>query len=319
MAFLADARLHARDANGDPLVGATLTIRNAGTMTLSSVYRDADLTDAMSNPTSGADVSDAGGWFPQIFAADGSTFDITLKDANGVTVKSYVDVPVVGEGAGAFIRDFGSSRVSIDNSGGTIRLAAGNAAGDDVGGNLSLGGWNNTQADAITLDGAATNTTGKLTVGGKKLPGVVVSETAFSAQSTVVVAVPNDPAGVTAFDIEFFNITSSGASTLDCTFSYDNGATYASTGYGGGSLAAGMGGNATTLRLRLITAASGLNHSAIFGTAVQPGAATPLTTVCRSHVGGGGENRVTHVKFVPNAGTLTGKYRVVPVYGSGDA
>lgn len=322
MALIYDSRFRALDSNGDPLVGATLTVKDAGTSTLSSIYRDNGLSDAMTNPTSGGDVADAGGWFPQIFTEE-ARFDITLKDADGVTVQTWEDVSGLGEGTSAFSRDFGNSRAQITGSGGVVRFEGGPPEGDDTGGQVEIGGWDDTQAETMVLDAAAIDTTGKLKENSKKLSGVVVGSASFSAAANVDIALTNDPSGVEAYDIDLVNvIASTGVTSIAVTFSYDNGATYASANYDDGSSITlfTSGGNLITTngplsaRIRMNTSAS-MQYQTIFGSCV--GGST------NNHVSGGGYHqataRVTNVRFTPNTGTLTGKYRVVPLRGTGDA
>lgn len=331
IAYVPETRIWAHDSSGNPIVGATLTIYDAGTTNLSSVYRDADLATPMTNPTSGADASDSGGWFPQIFAAEGGLFDIAIKTSAGVAVKSYVSVPAVGEGGGDITRDFGTARVWIGNRGGVIRFEGGNAEGDDIGGDVSIGGWNATQADTIELDAAATNTTGTLTVKSHKLPGIVTGEYVFSGVASVVLDLPNDPAGVSAYEIHLMYITGSAAGELGVRVSYDNGATYRSTNY-----ATWLAGSASldTTRFTLSGSAAGITVdpasgvftlitdistgiSPLFGLTSQNGSNQILTSVSARH-SMTGATRITNLQLAPTAGTMSGRARVVPLYGTGD-
>lgn len=230
IAYVPDTRIRALDSSGNPIVGATLTIYDTGTTNLASVYRDTDLATPMTNPTSGADASDSGGWFPQIFAAEGGLFDITMKTSAGVTVKAYVSVPAVGEGSGVVTRDFGTSRVWIGNRGGVIRFEGGNAEGDDVGGDVSIGGWDATQADTIELDAAASSTTGDFDVGGtftengKILPGVVSASGSSTSAASVIIPLAT---GATVWDVDITNAEYA-SDILQMQISVDGGATYLS-------------------------------------------------------------------------------------------
>ncbi|RAK52143.1 hypothetical protein [Phenylobacterium deserti] len=96
MGLFYNPRFRALDSNGQPLSGATLTFYRAGTTTPANIYRDADLAIPASNPTTGTDASDASGWFRQFFADENTLCDVTLKDADGVTIQTFVDVPFVG-------------------------------------------------------------------------------------------------------------------------------------------------------------------------------------------------------------------------------
>lgn len=348
MALIYDSRFRAIDSNGDPLVGATLTINDANTTTLASIYRDNALSTPMTNPTSGADVSDAGGWFGQIFAAEGSLFDITLKNSAGVTVKTYVDVSPLGDGSSTFSRDFGNSRVQIRGSGGVARVEAGDPTGDDIGGQLALSGWNASQADEVTIDAVDTVLTGDLDVGGiitedgNKLPGIVASTGSFTGVTSVTIALTKVPSTVRAWEVELFDLVASTNGAMTMQFSFDNNATINTTA------------NYLTRNIRNTNAGVAQDYGAaatsctLFATYFGNGSVdglvrlrllTPLTTGITKYSGegidplvGGGTDQVimsgyfnsvttpvTHVKISIAAGNITGKYRVVPLRGYGEA
>lgn len=317
-----DARFWAHDSSGDPVSGATLTIYNAGTTTLASVYRDSTLSTAMSNPTSGLDVSDSSGRFPQIFAAEGISLDILMKTSAGVVITSYDDVIALGSGAAIFTRDFGNSRARIAGSGGVVSYEAGDPAGDNVGGQVRLGGYNNTQANTASIDAAAVNTTGIFTENGKKLTGVVSSSAGFSGVTEINLQVPNSPAGIQAFQIDLLNLVGSTTATTYCRFSYDNGSTYETTSYQGGSSGEGIlsGGDLssstpTSHCLRLVTASS-LNVSSLSGITMTS-SATATGFIHNGNIAS--KSRVTNVKVYPSTGTFSGRARVIPMRGTGDA
>lgn len=185
MALIYDSRFRVFDSNGDPLAGATLTIYDAGTTNLASIYRDAALTTPMTNPTSSADVSDAAGWFPQVFTAEGVFLDITLKDSDGATVKTYVDVPSLGSESNTFSRDFTTSRIRIRDVGGVVYIEAGNAAGDDLGGSMRLSGWAATPLDTLTIDAGATTLTGPVESPSLTIDGEAAATQAFAIAAAV--------------------------------------------------------------------------------------------------------------------------------------
>lgn len=238
MATLYDARIRAIDSDGDPLVGATLTINVANTSTPAPIFRDAALTVPMTNPTSGADVSDAGGWFPQIFATEGTLVDITLKNSAGATVKTYVDVSFLGSNTGEFERTLADdTRFSVRGSGGVVYMEFGDPSPDNSGGTAVIGGWVGTQADLITVNAALFNVIGQIKENSKKLFGVVATEAVtVTAQTSVDIALPNLPAGTRAWEIEIFDfsISGSGVGGLLLQMAYDSApTTFVAAGYSG--------------------------------------------------------------------------------------
>lgn len=346
MAFLADSRLRALDANGDPLVGATLTIYDANTTTPTAIFSDAALTVPLSNPTSGLDVSDAGGWFPQIFAADGTVVDITLKNSGGSTIKTYVDVPFVGEDVGDFTRTVsGSGRFKVTGSAGEVSLQFGDPDPDDTGGTATLEGWGGTQLDSLTLDSSVTNTSGRFTENGKDLPGVVQTEsTAFSAATAVDIPLTESPDGVRAWKVTLFDLTASSTAAVWFRFSYDSGATFksgaadygyanlyhttttptsaASTGAIQINVASVLQGTKIGLvELTIITPDSGSNPTLMLGSMLSYDGVGSAPSIM--HIGGyglGGYGRATHLRMTTTGGgTFTGKYRVERLYGFGEA
>lgn len=346
MALLYDARFRAIDSSGNPLVGATLTIYTANTTTPASIYTDAALSTPMSNPTVAPYASDAGGWFPQIFAAEGTQVDIILKNSGGSTVKTYEDVTFVGADSGDFERTVtGSGRFKITGSAGTVMLQAGDPDPDDTGGTLVIEGWAGTQLVTLTLDAATTNTTGTFTENSKKLIGVVNTEaTTFSAASTVDIALSNAPTGCRAWEITVWDLILSADAALQARLSYDNGATYKSgaSDYAdsdirneGTSVAASASAAAaqmnflssvdarTTeggyLRIVVQTPPSGTMSTMIEGTAV---VWHSVNNAPSRHAfagyGLGSYGKATHLRLLASSGTLTGKYRVVPLRGFGE-
>lgn len=342
MAFLADARLRALDASGNPLSGATLTIYNANTTTLTSVYSDAALSTPLTNPVT----ADSAGRFAQIFAAEGTTVDMTLKTSAGVTVVTYEDAVFVGDDSGDFERTVtGSGRFKITGSAGTVMLQAGDPDPDDTGGTLVIEGWAGTQLVTLTLDAATTNTTGALTVNGKKLQGVVYTPAvSFSGASTVDIPLPNVPAGCRAWEITVWDLILSADANVQARLSYDNGATYKS-GAGdyayadlrneGTSVSAGATSADTQmtflssvdartteggyLRIVVQTPPSGTMSTVIEGNAVVWHSVNnaPARHAFAGY-GLGSYGKATHLRLIATAGTITGKYRGVPLEGFGE-
>lgn len=340
MALIYDSRFRALDSSGNPIVGATLTVKDAGTSTLSSIYRDNGLTTPMTNPSSGADVSDAGGWFPQIFATEGALFDITLKTSAGVTVQSYEDVAAMGDGGADIERDFGNARLLITGSGGKVRFEVGDPTGDDTGGKAVISGWNSTQADTIELDGAAVSTTGTLDTGstltedGKSLYGVVYDTGTVSAASEMIIPLANVPSGTTAWDIDIVGLTGT-ATNYILRVSTDNGSTYLSAAnyahcvFNGqtnlDSEAAAQtssilligNANSPTLgaRFRIVTSNT-TGRTYWWGNGVAtPVSGLVLTPYLTSGTYASDIARVTHIRIAPDAGTITGRWRVIPLRG----
>jgi hypothetical protein len=333
MATIQEPRFRAMDNTGNVYVGATLTIYTAGTTTPANIYRDSGLTTPMTNPTTGSDKSGADGYFPQVFAAEGTSFDVVIKKADGTTLGSLLSVPAVGSDSGALTRDFGpGGRLRIAGSGGIVRVEGGDPTGDDLGGKITLGGYNGTQADIVTLDGASVNTTGTLTELGKSLPGVVqTGKTAFTAVSSVVIALPNSPAGVATWDVDVFDLVASNSGAIfTLTASTDGGVTYAATGYQHDLVAGNNGSVSDTYTSTAGTAFSltiGMAQSSKIWSSIRVHAAlvrgqtmgiTSATTALAQFLLAGmlqGGTAITHLKLIVSAGTMTGFYRVVPLRG----
>lgn len=346
MSLLYNARWQAFDNSGNPLVGATLTVYNAGGVVLASIWRDAALTIAMTNPTSGTDKSDAAGRFGQIFTAEGAIFDVLLKDALGNTVASYVNVVSLGSNTGALSRDFITSRFQARGAGGTTFIEVGDPTGDDVGGTGQIGGWLGTQADLITVNAAQFNVVGRIKENGKKLASTVYTEaTAFTTAATVDITLPNDPTGVLAWEIEIWDYTQSANANIYARLSYDNGANYkaGATDYisqVGLMTAASTAGTADLTEAQMTLAVDGQTNSAdllLAGTVkiITPPSGTKATRVTSwlsgvAHTGvlaqsfanaygKGGYGKATNLRLFAASGTITGKYLVRPLRGYGDA
>lgn len=347
MAIVYDGRWYAHDSNGNPISGATLTIYTAGTTTPASIYRDAALTVPMSNPTSGADKADSAGRFPQIYAAEGAIFDILEKDAGGSTVASYLSVVSLGSSTGSLSRDFTNSRFQARGSGGVVFIEAGDPLGDDVGGTMTIGGWNGTQADLVTINAALVNIVGRLKENSYKIPGVVRSEAvSFSAATNIDIPLTNDPTGAIVWDIDIwpFKLSATGVG-VTVRFSYDGGGTYVSTStyYSILTLAQQAGTPAETtiqtaatsgqilsaanttspvsiagmMKLRVGTPNSGSDSTTVMGEAITFGSAGNLETT-RFGVANTTGGRATHMRLTIGSGNATGIYRVSPQRGFGE-
>lgn len=342
MALIYDSRWRALDANGNPLSGATLTLYNAGTTTLANVFRDAALSSAMTNPTSGSDTSNADGWFPQVFASEGANFDIILKTSGGSTLASYLSVAAIGAQSGSLTRDFTNSRYSVSGTSGIVSVEAGDPTGDNVGGKMRVGGWAGTQADDIELDGVLVNVTGRLKERSKKIPGTVYTEGVVSGVANMDITLPVDPAGVKAWQIEIIDLIVTSAATLSARFSTDGGATFYSGAsdyyYSVGTIASG---SFTSTRAEVGASPSAASSMSIAPTTLNANSVSRLNLfVVANNIDGTHwglntsvnlvQNLITGVlvanqstqpttlRIIASAGTMSAKYRVIPRRGLGD-
>lgn len=336
------------DDNGDPLVGGTLTIYLAGTTTPADIFLDAALTSSCTNPTSGADASDAAGWFPDIFAAEGTSVDVILKTSGGTTLETWDDLPFVGADTGDFSRVVsGNGRFEITGSGGAVRLRAGDPSPDNVGGAIVVEGWAGTQLDTAEIDAAETNFTGNMTVGSKKLPGVVeIEATTFTAVTSVDIPLTETRPGVRGWKVLIFDLitTSAGGTTPGLRLGYGgvikSGASdYAyATDYHATTTPASasddfhdriaptvlLGGVDSTktsiLDIVVITVDSGSGSTTVKGEAAFFEASSPPKMISANFAGAGigGYGRASHLQLLA-ANPLSGSYRVEPIYGLGEA
>lgn len=343
MGQLVDTRLRALDSSANPLSGAKLYIYNANTSTPTTLYSDAALSVPLSNPVT----ADSGGWFAQVYAAEGTVVDMTLKDSAGSTIKSYEDLTLVGSDTGDLTRTVsGNGRIKFTGSAGAVLVQAGDPSPDDTGGTLTIEGWAGTQLDSLTLDAATTNTTGRLKENSRAIGGVVTTGTAtsFSAAANVDIALPEITDGVRAWKVTLFDLTASGATSIWIRFSYDGGGTYKSgaadyayanfynttttptsaTSTGAAQINVGNvlnGSKVGLFEMTVITVESGTNPTIVNGTLISYDATGSAPSVM--DVGGyglGSYGRATHMR-ITNAGgqTYTGKYRVEALYGFGEA
>jgi hypothetical protein len=221
MALIFDSRIRATDASGNGYSGAKLTVYNANTVVLASVFTTSSLGTPLGNPVT----ADSNGVFPQIFAAEGATFDLVLKTAGGVTLYTQDDVVSQGANSAIITRDFTNARLRIAGAGGIVSIEAGDPSGDDVGGQMRIGGYAGSQADSISLDAAAITTTGKITENGKKYPGAVYTPaTTVASASEGIIALPNDPAGCIAWDVDVWDLSMTASATLLMQLAYNGGA-----------------------------------------------------------------------------------------------
>lgn len=333
MALLIGGRFHVQTAAGVSVSGGFLRLYNNTTTTLATLYSDAALTVPLTNPVQA--LSD--GWTPQIFAAEGTAVDGDFLTAGGAVIagQSIVKSVFVGATSSGFTRDFTNSRAQITGAGGVVSWESGDPTGDDVGGAWRIGGWNGSQAVTGSLDAATTNTTGKFTENSKKLPGVVAVEGTFTAQANADIALVQTPfTGVRAWDLEIIDLQHGGAisfrtaynstPTFDTAAHYDyatitNG-TYASAA--GQTSIAAVSGSATSaadaglMRLRIIDmAGTTLIDGRYYRARTLP---TQVVVSAANSNTGVAVGLLSYLRLTPAAGTITCRYRLMPVRGFGE-
>lgn len=283
-------------------------------------------------------IADSNGVFAQIFGVEGLSVDLVLKTSGDVTLYTQDDVVFVGANSGVITRDFTNSRLRMAGSGGIISIEAGDPTGDDVGGALRLGGYLGTQADTLSLDAAQTNTTGRFKENSKKLPAVVYTEaTTFSAVAILDIPLPNDPVGARAWEVDIWDFSATTSANLRHRFSYDGGATYAAgaTDYAYqfsfvsgsetlaednsdpyinlGSFPDGASNRPARFSYRVITPRSGNDSTTL------EGVVWGMTYNGRLHgFGPTSAGPADHLRILPAAGTISGKYLVRPLRGFGE-
>lgn len=220
------------DSNGDPLPGAKLITRVPGTTTPKATYNAPDLLNPLTNPV----IADSAGRFPQMWAAEGSIFDLVLTDENDVTIESFESVAALGTSSGDINIDFGlNGRFQVVGHSGEPNIEFGDPTGDDVGGDGRVGGWNNTQGTRLEIDFAETEFTGGLKVGGFSEP-----YKRLLASGSVNAATLDLPLDGTfqSWELQLRSVTYTAGNYLRIRFSFDGGATYKSgaTDYRWGSV-----------------------------------------------------------------------------------
>jgi hypothetical protein len=341
------------DADGNPLSGAKVRVYTANTTSLASLFSDDALTVPLLNPVeTNADgyPSSDGSNECLIWIASGE-YDLAFLNSSDVILASWDDVQPVGNDGGDLDRTVsGNGRFRLTGSAGDVLIQVGSPSPDDTGGTLTIEGWDGTQLDELILDAASTELSGDLTVkGGKKLVGVVQTPaTAFAAASTVDIELVNSPTGVRAWRVDLFDVSTTevGGDALQARLSYDGGGSYkngaADYGYvhaitlAAGTTTAGSTG-ATEMVLaagfetganrpakatmEIVTPDSGNDATTIEAMSfyTDPGAATAPAQARASCWGLGSYGRATHLRIIAPAGsTITGKYRVTPLYGFGE-
>lgn len=352
MALLIGPGTRLIDASGNLISGGKVRVYNRNTTTLSSIYSDAAMGSALTNPcvanASGYPSSD-GSAACQIFAASGQ-YDIAFLDASNNVLASFEDVPTYGEENGDLSRTVtGNGRFLLTGAAGAVLMQAGDPSPDNSGGTLTIEGWAGTQLDSLTLDAATTDTTGWLKEKTKKLLGVIHTQaTSFSA-TNVDIALPEYVDGVREWKIIVYDLViSTSTGNLRGRLSYDGGGTYKSGaadyhsysvwGAGGGASSTSAlasaemdlatssafetaSGKPARVEIDVNTPESGTNPTLVTGKVDgwNNGATSPQNVLFTSY-GLGSYGRATHIRLYDSAGgTLTGKYVIEVKYGRGEA
>lgn len=168
----------ALDSNAAVISGSKLHTYQTGTTTPKATFTDASLTVPLANPV----VADSAGRFPEIWSADGGTYDLDWRTAGDVIIKTFAGIQALGATAtGAVTRDFGADgRFNIESRGGVTYVEAGDPSPDNTGGTARIGGWGGTQADLLTLDAATVAVTGTLPA--SSLKGTVTNDAAVAGR-----------------------------------------------------------------------------------------------------------------------------------------
>lgn len=335
------------DSTGAAISGGKVRVYNANTTTLSSLYSDTGLSVAIPNPVvcSSTGYPTSNGTTPTlVFAAD-ANYDIAFLDAASSVLRSWDDMPSLGEDNSTFLRTLsGGTRLKFADTGGRVLMQVGSASPDDIGGQLTVEGWQGTTGDDVLFDFSTIDTTGVYKENGKKIPGVVYTEaTTFAAAPTVDIPLTNSPTGVIGWDIDVWDFVMSATANLYGRFSYDSGANYkaGATDYFGHystTLAAGLTCSADLtqaqmelcsnmkgstarpgiLRIRVLTVNSGANDTRLASFADGITNVPVLAQFRANWFGEGSYTRATHLRLLPASGTITGKYRVMPLRGFGE-
>lgn len=335
------------DASGVPVSGAQVRVYEVNTTTLATLYSDAAMTVALSNPVvcnSAGYPSSNGTDETLIFLADGD-YDVAYLDADDAELVSFPDVPTVGEEGADITRTLAdNTRFKVTGSGGRVLIQVGDASPDNTGGTATFEGWAGTQADEFLFDAALVNTTGRLKENSKTLSSVVHTASTAINGTEVAIALPEWVDGLRAWRITVFDLLiSTTTGNLRATLSYDGGANYktgasdyhsysaygttetaaAATAYMDLAVAAAFetaSGKLAHVVFDVLTADSGTNPTVVTGRldGWNNGATGP-TNVRFTSFGLGGYGRATHIKLYDSAGgTLTGKYRIEALYGFGE-
>ena len=341
------------DSSGNALSGAKFRVYTANTTTLASLYSDAALTQAITNPV----ISQSDGMLANggnecaVYVAAG-TYDVAILSSADAVLDSVDDYIPWGSESGDLDRTVtGNGRFKVTGSAGTVLIQIGDPSPDNVGGTLIIEGQAGTQLDSLTLDSAAVNagtSAGALKENSKKLIGVVQTEaTTFTAAATVDIELTNSPTGVRAWEVELFDFIPSTTMQLQARLSFDSGGTYksgageyqfstlqydsatnayvtsVSTGAAQLDLSAPANGSTANrtgrVKVIIITPNSGNDHTLLEYTSSlwnTDGLTVNMTGAGNASTGNG---RATHIRFLGSAGNITCKGLCRPLRGYGEA
>lgn len=251
------------DSNLNAYPGAKLlTFDSVAKTTPKTTYSDPELTTPHTNPV----IANGSGQFPQIFASSGEVFYLVLNTAANVLVDDFEDVNALGDAGGnQFSRDFGlGGRIEFSGVDGVVDISVGPPAGDDVGGEGRIGGWDGTQGEELEVDFALTKLTGALEVAGAirgpepigLLVPTVVSRGTVTAAASLEIALP---ATHPSYILEIRNFVGSVATAQNIIghLSFDDAATYKTAAgdyqnasfYNGGSTTSTPAANAASMAI----------------------------------------------------------------------
>jgi hypothetical protein len=315
---------------------------------LASLFSDSGLTTPITNPviTDAAGYPANGGNECGIYCAAG-TFDVAFLTSADVVFASWDDMVPWGSESGDISRVVtGNGRFRVIGSAGSVIIEAGDPSPDDVGGDLTIRGWNGTPLDALSLESAAIDADGEFTEKGKKVTAYAQTEaTVFTNVASVTIPLPNTPTGTRRYRVTVFDLLFGTDSQPNCRLTYGgvvkSGAAdysfvvnYYNVGSGPtrGSSAAnsliplhGESLNAETtkpfvIEFDIITPDAGANATNVRwqmnGMTVE---ATPIAVDSHGFgLGLGGYGRCDGIQLYTTAGNITGAYVVETIRGYGD-
>ena len=126
MATLFPPGLRLFDADGVPLSAAKVRVYTANTTTLASLYSDAALSSAISNPveTDAAGYPANGGNECAIYCAAGA-YDVAFLDEDDTVLASWDDVSPEGESGDLERTLTSNSRIKVTGSAGAVLIQVG--------------------------------------------------------------------------------------------------------------------------------------------------------------------------------------------------
>lgn len=351
MAILFPAGLRLSDADGNPLSGAKIRVRDANTTDLSSLFSDSGLSSGITNPV----VTDASGYPANggnecVINIAAGLYDVAFLTSDDQVIASWDDMVPWGSESGDIERVVtGNGRIKITGAAGAVLIQVGDPSPDDLGGTLTIQGQAGSQLASLTLDAATVNVgtaTGALKENGKKLSGTVYTDvTQVTAATQVDIALPEDPANVREYELTIWDYSQSGNASLNARFSYDGGGTFKSGASDYSMLFTTSGGGAVTLAgedlandyIQIFSNLNGTTNGKgrLWATIITPDSGNDntsmdwrgsgynnLANIYTFHGVGHGllsYGRATHIRLYVSANTFTFKYRLTVNRGSGEA